>query len=87
MRAATRIETTARSRSKTLEALEARLAFGVDLAAVERLALVGIADNLVGGVEFGKTRSRLGVVLVGIWMQFFREPAIGALDVAFARTL
>ena len=44
MRAATRIETTARSRSKTLEALEARLAFGVDLAAVERLALVGIAE-------------------------------------------
>ena len=87
MRAAARTETTARLRAETLEALEARLALGVDLAAVECLALVGIADDLVGGVELGKTRGRLRVVLVGVRMQFLRKPAIGALDVALARTL
>ena len=41
---------------RSLEALEARLALGVDLAAVERLALVVVADDLVGGVELGKAR-------------------------------
>src|SRR5512147_1588164 len=87
MRAAARIETTARLRAETLEALEARLALGIDLAPVERLALVGIANDLVGGVEFGKTRGRFRIVLVGVRMQFFGKPAIGALDVAFARTL
>ena len=87
MRAAARIETAARLRAETLEALEARLALGIDLAAVERLALVGIADDLVGGVELRKARCRLRVVLVGVRMQFLRKPAIGAFDVAFARTL
>src|SRR5690606_38971699 len=36
------------------ELLEARLAGGVDLAAVESLALFGVADDLVGLVGFGK---------------------------------
>ena len=87
MRPAARIETTARLRAETFEALETRLAFRVDLAAVECLALVGIADDLVGGVELGKTRGRLRIMLVGVRMQFLRKPAIGALDVALARTL
>ena len=38
------------------EALEARLALGIDLAAVERLALLLVADDLVGGVQLGKAR-------------------------------
>ena len=87
MRATTRIKTAARLRAETFEALETRLAFCVDLTTIERLALVGIAYDLVGGVKFGKTRGRLRIVLVGIRMQFFREPTIGAFDVAFARTL
>src|SRR5262249_8334881 len=40
----------ARAGAEALEALEARLALGVDLAAVERLTLVGVAENLIGGV-------------------------------------
>src|SRR5271165_5984730 len=38
------------------EALETRLALGVDLAAVEGLALLVVADDLVGGVELGEAR-------------------------------
>src|SRR5262249_32174460 len=59
----------------------------VDLAAVECLALVCVADDLVGSVELRKTRRGFRIVLVGIGMQFLREPTIGALDVALARTL
>ncbi len=68
MRAAARIETAALLGAETFEALEARLALGIDLAAVERLALVGIADDLVGGVQLRKARRRLRVVLVGVRM-------------------
>src|SRR5262249_10479158 len=39
--------------AEALEALEARLALGVDLAAVERLALIFLAQDLVGGIELG----------------------------------
>jgi hypothetical protein len=67
VRAAARIETAALL-AETFEALEARLALGIDLAAVKRLALVGIADDLVGRVELRKTRRRLRVVLVGVRM-------------------
>src|SRR5262245_54321415 len=87
MRATTRIKTAARLRTETFEALETRLAFRVDLTTIKCLALVGIAHDLIGGVKFGETRGRLRIVLVGIRMQFFREPAIGAFDIAFARNL
>ena len=46
------------------KALEARLAFGVDLAAVELLALVLVADDLVGGVQLGKPLRGFRIVLV-----------------------
>src|SRR5579864_4686144 len=42
--------------AKTLEAVEARLALGIDLAAIERLALVLVFEEFVGGVELGKAR-------------------------------
>jgi len=36
--------------------LKARLAFGIDLAAVERLALVVVGKQFVCRVQFGKAR-------------------------------
>ena len=68
--------------AEPLEAAEARLALGVDLAAVERLALVVLAKDLVGGIDLGKARRRLGIVLVGVGMQFLGEAPERALDVA-----
>src|SRR5262245_22272214 len=54
--------------AEALEALEARLALGVDLATVERLALVGITENLIGGVELGEAARGLRIALVGVWV-------------------
>ena len=53
-----------RTTAKSLEAAEARLPLGVDLAAVERLALVRIAEDLVGGVDLGELGGRVLVMLV-----------------------
>src|SRR5450631_46427 len=75
------------ARLRTFEAAEAWLALGVDLAVVERLALLVVAGDLVGGVELGEARGRLGVVLVGVGMQLLGEPPVGALDLGLARTL
>ena len=61
--------------AEAFKALEARLAFGVDLAAVEGLALVGFAEDLVGGIELGEARGRLRIVLVGVRMQLLGELA------------
>src|SRR5215207_5004924 len=60
--------------------LEAWLALGVDLAAVELLALVLVADDLVGGIDLGKARSRLRIVLVVVRVMLLGELAIGTLD-------
>ena len=68
-----------------VKTLEARLALGVDLAAVERLALVLVAEDFVRGVELGKARRRLRIVLVGVGMQLLCQAPIGALDVGRAR--
>src|SRR5262249_8591628 len=73
--------------AKPLKPLEARLAFGVDLAAVERLAFLLLAQNFVGCVELGKARSRLWIMLVGVGVQLLRELAEGALDLSGAGTL
>ena len=62
------------------EPLEARLALGIDLAAVELLALVLVADDLVGRVDLRKAGRGLRVVLVVIRVMFLGELAIGALD-------
>ena len=79
--------TCARPAAEAFEALEARLALGVDLAAVERLALVVVADDLVGAVELGELVGRLRVLLVGVRVQLLGELAIGLLDVFRARRL
>src|SRR5262249_51443 len=60
--------------------LEAGLAFGVDLAAVELLALVLVAQNLVGRIELGKARRRLRIALVAVGVMLLGELAKSALD-------
>ena len=67
------------------ETLEARLALGVDLAVVERLALIRIAEDLVGRVDLGELPRRLGVVLVGVGMQLLGKLPERLLDVVLAR--
>ena len=74
-------------RAVAFVALKARLALGVDLAAVEGLALGVVADDLVGGGDLGKARGRLRIVLVGVGVQFLGELAVGAFDLALAGTL
>src|SRR5262249_969608 len=62
------------------KALEARLAFSIDLAAVVLLALFLVAEDLVGSVDLGKTRGRFWIVVVAVWMMLLGELAISALD-------
>src|SRR6478735_11528160 len=85
MRATARVKTaTARLRAKTFKALKARFALAIDLAAIEGLALVAVADNLVSGIELGEARGCLRIMLVGIGMQFFGETPISTLDIGLA---
>src|SRR5204862_687020 len=77
----------ARPAAEALEALEAWLAFGVDLAAVEGLALVLVADDLVRALELGEFIGRLRILGVGIRVQLLGELAEGLLDVCRARRL
>jgi len=58
-------------RAKTFEALEARLALGVDLAAVEGLALLLVADDLIGSIKLGEARRRLRMCLLASGCSFF----------------
>ena len=62
------------------KALEARLALGVDFAAVELLALVLVADDLVGRIDLGKPRRGFRIVLVVVGVMLLGKLAIGALD-------
>jgi hypothetical protein len=64
---------------------ETGLAFSVDLACVKLLAFAGIAQNLVGGIEFGEFIFGLWVGRVPVWMQDFRLFPKGFFDVVFAR--
>src|SRR5262249_3921811 len=73
--------------AEALKALESRLAFGVDLAAIESLALALLAQDFIGRVQLGKARSRPRIMLVGVRMQLLRLPAEGALDLRSARGL
>ncbi len=70
---------------RALEAGEARLALGVDLAGVERLALLLVAENFVGAVQLGEASRGFRIVLVGVWMQLLGELPEGALDIGRAR--
>src|SRR5262249_17973965 len=78
-------EASSRRRAKALESLEARLAFGVDLAPVKSLTLIGIADDFMRGVKLGKAGRGLGVLLVGVGMVLLGELAERALDLGSAR--
>ena len=73
----------ARAPAEAFELRRARLAFGVDFAAVVGGALLGVAENLVGGPDFREPilRPRL-LALVG--MVFLGELAIGRFDFAGA---
>src|SRR5262249_3417351 len=55
-------------------------ALGVDLAAIELLALVLVAEDLVRSVDLGEALGCLRVVLVAVGMMLLGELAIGALD-------
>src|SRR5438270_924581 len=73
--------------AEPLKSLESRLAFGIDLTAVEGLALVGIADDLVGSVEFGETARRPRIILIGVRVQLFGKLPVRAFDLRGARSL
>lgn len=77
LEAATRRSPTRAAAGKTLEA---RLALSVDLATIELFALVLVADDLVGRVQFGEARRGFRIVLVGIGVVLLGELAIGTLD-------
>src|SRR6202167_4638802 len=69
-----------RPRGAPRKTLAARLAVGVDFAAIELLALVLVADDFVGRIQLGKTRCGFRVVLVVVGVMLLGELAIGALD-------
>src|SRR5216684_1885819 len=71
---------------RRFETVESRLALGIDLAAVECLALLLVAEQLVSGIELGELR-RGRVLLVGVGMQLFRQAPEGSLDVLRTRRL
>ena len=73
--------------AEPFKALKARFSVGVDLAAIEGLALVRFAENLISGVQFGKARGRLRVVFVGVRVQLLGLPPERALDLRGARVL
>ena len=60
---------------KTLETGMARLALGVDFAAVELGALLLVAENLISGVGFGKPVLGLGIIRMLVGMMQFGELA------------
>src|SRR5262249_21541609 len=66
---------------------EARLALGVDLAAIEGFALVRLAQDFIGSVQLGKARGCPRVVLVGVRMQLLRLPAERTFDLGGTRCL
>src|SRR5690606_13762601 len=73
--------------SAALEAGEARLAGGVDLAAVELAALFLVADDLIGLVDLGEEVLGLGIVRILVRVVFLRELAERGLDVLVGRVL
>src|SRR5947209_4538803 len=73
--------------ARAFEPVNPRLAFGVDVAAVESLALVLVAENLVGRIDLGELRRRSRVFLVRVGMQLLRQAAERFLDLLRARFL
>ena len=76
-RAAARCRTPAKTpalRAKAFETMETWLAFGVDLAPVERGAFFLVAQNLIGGAHLGEFLLRLRIRAL-IWMKILGEAA------------
>src|SRR5690606_22179970 len=73
----------ATAKAEAVGALEARLPLGVDLATVERLALLGIAEDLIGRVQFREAILGLGIVAILVGVMPLGEPPVGLLDVGF----
>src|ERR1700732_281148 len=65
--------------AEAFETMETRLAFGVDLAPVERGAFFLVAQNLIGGAHLGEFLLRLRILAL-IWMEFFGEFAKDLFD-------
>lgn len=63
------------------EAARPRLAGGIDLAAVELCAFVGIADDAIGRRDFLEAFGRLVVAGIAVGMQFLGQLAIGLAHV------
>src|SRR5215475_15815737 len=68
------------SPTKALEAAKFRLALSIDLAAIISLALVFLAQDLVGRIEFGKALSGFRVILVGVRVKLLGELTKCALN-------
>jgi hypothetical protein len=73
--------------AEPFKALKTRLSFGIDFAAIEGLAFGRFAQNFVSGVQLGKSRRRLRVVLVRVRVQLLGLPPESALDLRGARVL
>src|ERR1041385_8188560 len=74
----------AKSRMAGAKTMETRLAFRVYLARVEGLALLFIAQQFVGGVEFGELNGSPGILLIGVGMQLLCLPPERLLDLVRA---
>jgi hypothetical protein len=70
---------------KSLKALEARLALGIDLAAVKLGTFLRLAEDLVSGVRLGKLILGLRIVGVAVGVVRLRELAVGLLDLGLRR--
>src|SRR5690242_16086229 len=57
--------------AETLKATEAGFSLRVDLATIEGFTFVLVAQKFVCGIQLGKARRRFGVILIGVWVQFF----------------
>src|SRR5262245_5819028 len=68
------------SRTEALKAAKFRLALSIDLAAIVGLALVVLAQDLVGRIEFGKALRRFGIILVGVRVKLLGKLTKCALD-------
>src|SRR3546814_8296177 len=58
---------------------------GIDLAAVEFAALVGIAEDIVGGGDFLEAVGRRVIARIAVGMQFLGQLAIGLAHVFMTR--
>ncbi len=83
--ARTAAEAAAWAATHALEPLEARLAFRIDLAAVELPALILVAEDFIRLIELGKAFLRLGVLGVAVGVKLLGALAEGLFHGLFIR--